>query len=136
MRKFRLPQCPYCGKKVNPFYAWYRRTQGEYICPRCQGVSNIFIDRAAYLLGGAAVLLGVLAFVITRVVQDQSFHPLHLLWIVLPFFLFSIVSLFLVRLKKPILRRRETPQEPARRASQEEAAGARPAPGEGRHVRR
>ena len=34
MKGFRMPVCPYCGKKVDLITTWMLRRQGEYRCPR------------------------------------------------------------------------------------------------------
>ena len=134
MKKFGLPQCPYCGRKVNPFYAWVLRTQGEYICPSCKGVSNIVLSPLAKLLGAGAAIVGIIVFVIALLDKETDLPLFYLLWIMAPFVLFSILSAFCVQLKKPILRRREAPgqqqRKPAPNAAQRSpgaAQAARPA---------
>lgn len=127
MKNFGLPQCPYCERKINPFYAWYLRTQGEYICPSCKGVSNITISPVAKVLGVAAVIAGILVFAVALLDQETDFPIFYALWIMLPFALFSILSAFCVQLKKPILRKRTAPagQRPAGQ-QRPGAAGQRP----------
>lgn len=128
MKKFGLPQCPYCGRKVNPFYAWVLRTQGEYICPSCKGVSNIVLSPLAKLLGAGAAIVGILVFVIALLDKETDLPLFYLLWIMAPFVLFSILSAFCVQLKKPILRRREAPgqqqRKPAPNAAQRSPGAA------------
>ena len=130
MSKIRLPQCPYCGKKVNPIVAWTLRTQGEFICPACGGVSNIAIDPVAKALGVLAAVLGVVLFG-AGIVMGEGLPIVEILVIMAPFVLFSILSTFFVRLKKPILRRREKPAQrtarPVRSAAGQSAARPRPA---------
>ena len=127
MKNFGLPQCPYCERKINPFYAWYLRTQGEYICPSCKGVSNITISPVAKVLGVAAVIAGILVFAVALLDQETDFPIFYALWIMVPFALFSILSAFCVQLKKPILRKRTAPagQRPAGQ-QRPGAAGQRP----------
>lgn len=127
MKRFGLPQCPYCEKKVNPLYAWYLRTQGEYICPKCGGVSNIVLDPLVKVLGVAAILLGVVFFIVAMFDQTDAIPVKYALLIAAPFVLFSIVSAFFVHLKRPVLRKRE----PARPQG---AAQSRPASQQGRPV--
>ena len=102
MKQFGLPQCPYCGKKINPFYAWYLRTQGEYICPACGGVSNIGLTGAAKVSGAVVAAIDLVVFVIAML--DQSHEPPfgYLIAMIVPFLLFTILSAFMVRLKKPV----------------------------------
>ena len=134
MKKFGLPQCPYCGRKVNPFYAWVLRTQGEYICPSCKGVSNIVLSPLAKLLGAGAAIIGILVFVIALLDKETDLPIFYLLWIMAPFVLFSILSAFCVQLKNPNQRRREAtgrqqrkPAPNAAQRSQGAAQAARPA---------
>lgn len=140
MKRFGLPQCPYCEKKVNPLYAWYLRTQGEYICPKCGGVSNIVLDPLVKVIGVAAILLGLVFFIVAMVDQTDAIPVKYALLIAAPFVLFSIVSAFFVHLKRPVLRKREParPQGAAqgRSASQQNrpAAQGRPASQQGRPV--
>ncbi len=105
MKKFQLARCPYCGKKLNPAMSWYMKTQGEYICPKCGGISNVALDPAVYILACAAILLSLAAFLITRAVNN-IFSVSAFLYMTGPVFLFSLASAFLVRLKKPILRKK------------------------------
>lgn len=124
MKQFGLPQCPYCGKKINPFYAWYLRTQGEYICPACGGVSNIGITGAAKISGALVVVIDLVIFGIAML--DQSHEPPfgYLIAMAAPFLLFTILSAFMVRLKKPVLRRKEPPQTPGQSAGTAQRPGA------------
>ena len=105
MKKFQLARCPYCGKKLNPAMSWYMKTQGEYICPKCGGISNVALDPAVYILACAAILLSLAAFLITRAVNN-IFSVSAFLYMTGPVFLFSLASAFLVRLKKPIPRKK------------------------------
>ena len=103
MKKFRLPRCPYCGKKLNPLYSWYLKNQGEYLCPKCGGISNVILDPAVYILGNGAVILALIGFLITRI-SGNVFDLTVLLWLVLSFFVFFVLCRFLVGLEKPLLR--------------------------------
>ena len=44
MQYFGVPRCPYCKKRVNLIRTWSLKRQGEYRCPRCGGISNIFLS--------------------------------------------------------------------------------------------
>ena len=101
MKKFRLPRCPYCGKKINPLYSWYLKNQGEFLCPKCGGISNIILDPAVYILGSAAVIVSLIGFLVTRI-GGNVFNLTVFLWLVLPYFVFSVLCCFLVRRKKPL----------------------------------
>lgn len=128
MKQFGLLQCPYCGKKINPFYAWYLRTQGEYICPSCGGVSNIGITGAAKASGAAVAVIDLVIFVIAML--DQSHEPPfgYLIAMIVPFLLFTILSAFMVRLKKPVLKKKEPPGNADRTGGMPQRTGAQRQP--------
>lgn len=108
MRKFRKPKCPYCGKKLSLPNTWLLKKQGEYICPKCGGISNIVLDRSIYPFAFVAVILGSVFFIISFI-NIVEFSIWMLLLVILPFFLFFLISVFLVRLKKPVVRNVKTP---------------------------
>lgn len=106
MKKFRKPRCPYCGDKISLANAWALRTRGEYLCPKCGGISNVVIDRLLYLFAFLAILTGAVFFTLGFV----KLVPLDIwliLLVILPFLLFYLMSVFLVRLKKPSVRKRQ-----------------------------
>ena len=63
-KKFRKAQCPYCGKTINPLKSWLLKNQGEYICKKCGGRSNIVLDPAIYMLAFGAVAIDIIIFLI------------------------------------------------------------------------
>lgn len=126
MKKFKLTSCPYCGKKINPLHSWYLKNQGEFLCPKCGGISNIVLDPAVYILGSAAVIAALSIFLITRIVGD-IFSISVFLWMIIPFFLFSVLCCFLVRLKKPILRKKNNQGQRGPSRPSGPAGAARPA---------
>ena len=121
MKKFRKAQCPHCGKKIGVLNAWVLKTQGEYKCPKCGGYSNIQLDSAVYLLAVIAAVLSAIFFII-HFLLIQRFSWISLCLVVFPFLLFFLLSPFLVRLRKPTVRRKEPteqqkPQPPAQEAA-------------------
>lgn len=108
MRKFRKPRCPYCGKKIGLASAWALRTQGEYLCPKCGGISNIVLDPGIYLLAFAAILVSAVFFTLA-LLNFVAFDLWLLLLVLLPFLLFYLISAFLVRLRKPPARKGPPP---------------------------
>lgn len=108
MKKFRKPRCPHCGNKIGYMRAWVLKTQGEYLCPKCGAISNIVLDRLAYLLAFLAVLVSAVFFALGMI----GLLPVDiwlLLLVFLPFLLFYLIAVFLVRLKKPAVRKRRAP---------------------------
>ena len=104
MKSFRKPVCPYCGKKVDRLTTWMLRRQGEYRCPRCRGVSTIVLDMKTSFLAVAAVITALLIFLIIRVIL-QKVTLWTIFWVLIPFLIFYILSVFLVRLKRPVVRK-------------------------------
>lgn len=116
MMKLCKPRCPYCGKKVNYANTWVLKTQGEYLCPKCGGISNIVLDRGVYFLAFLAILASS-AFFLLSFLKFLPFDFWLFLLVILPFFLFFLISVFLVRLKKPGPRRAPPPEKPVRGSS-------------------
>ena len=49
MQYFGIPTCPYCKKHVNLVRTWRLKREGEYKCPRCGGISNIYLSPLVYV---------------------------------------------------------------------------------------
>ena len=105
MKKFRKAQCPYCGRKVSLLSTCFLRTQGEYKCPKCGGFSNIQLDGAAILFGFLAIFISGIFFVV-QYFYIKTFNWQILFFVIFPFVLFYIFSIFLVRLRKPVMQNR------------------------------
>lgn len=116
MSKFRLPQCPYCGKKVNPLLGWYLKFQGQYHCSKCGGTSNVVLDSAVYIVAGVAVILSLVLLLIC-ILLKKIFGLWGALLVIIPFLIFTVLSVFLVRLKKPV---RKVPKGSPRPTEQSE----------------
>jgi membrane protein implicated in regulation of membrane protease activity len=87
---------------------WALKTQGEYRCPKCGGISNIVLDRLLYLFAFLAILVSAIFFAV-GFIGLLSLDIWLLLLVLLPFLLFYLISVFLVRLKKPAVRKRRAP---------------------------
>jgi CXXC-20-CXXC protein len=105
MKKFRKAQCPYCGRKVSLLNSWFLKTQGEYKCPKCGGISNVKMDGAAYLFAALAVVLSGVFFTF-YILFIKMFSWTFLVLVLVPFFLFYLISVFLVRLRKPVMKKK------------------------------
>jgi len=104
MRYFGIPTCPYCKKRVNLIRTWSLKRQGEYQCPRCGGISNIFLSPLIHVFAVLAVFSGgALYFFHKFILNDIS---LTTVWqILIPFALFFLLSLFMVYLAKPVIKK-------------------------------
>ena len=108
MKKFRKPRCPHCGHKVGLLKTWTLRTQGEYLCPQCGKISNIVLDRLIYLFSFLAITISAIFFFL-GFIGILSLDIWMILLVLLPFLLFYLISVFLVRLNKPPVRKRPIP---------------------------
>lgn len=122
MRYFGVPTCPYCKKRVNLIRTWSLKRQGEYLCPRCGGASNIYLSPLIYVLALLAVFSsGVLYFFHKYVLDDITLETG--IYVFLPFAGFFLFSLFMVYLEKPVIKK-------VSRAEYEKRRRFRPASGE------
>lgn len=104
MRYFGVPSCPYCKKRVNLIRVWSLKRQGEYQCPRCGGISNIFLSPLIHVFAVLAVFSGGAVYFFHKFVLNDI--SLETLWqVFLPFALFFLLSLFLVYLAKPVIKK-------------------------------
>lgn len=104
MRYFGIPTCPYCKKRVNLVRTWSLKRQGEYQCPRCGGISNIYLSPLIYVFGLLAVFAGgAMYFFHKFVLDDISLSTVFQVF--LPFAIFFLLSLFMVYLEKPVIKK-------------------------------
>lgn len=128
MQYFGVPRCPYCRKRVNLIRTWSLKRQGEYKCPRCGGISNVFLSPLVYVFALLAVFCGGAVYFFHRFILNDIdlFTGLQ---VIIPFGVFFLLSLFMVYLEKPVIkkvekkgRKRKGPANPR------EERGRRPAP--------
>lgn len=119
MQYFGVPICPYCKKRVNLIRTWSLKKEGEYRCPRCQGISNIYLSPLVYVFALLAVFSGLAIYFFHKfILNDVS--PSIIIQIIIPFVLFFLISLFLVYLEKPVIKK--APLEEERRGTGKERA--------------
>lgn len=104
MHYLGVPACPYCKKRVNLIRTWSLKRQGEYQCPRCGGISNIFLSPLVYVLALLAVFAGgAMYFFHKFVLDDISLETA--VYVFIPFAVFFLLSLFMVYLEKPVIKK-------------------------------
>lgn len=104
MQYFGVPTCPYCKKRVNLIRTWSLKRQGEYQCPRCGGISNIFLSPLIYVFALLAVFAGGAVYFFHKfVLDDISLSTVG--QVLIPFAVFFLLSLFLVYLAKPVIKK-------------------------------
>lgn len=119
MQYFGVPRCPYCKKRVNLIRTWSLKRQGEYKCPRCSGISNIYLSPLIYVFALIAIFAGGAIYFFYKFVLNEI-SLMTVIQVVIPFVIFFLLSLFLVYLQKPVIkkapmkRRRGGPNNPVR----------------------
>ena len=68
MQYIGIPTCPYCKKRVNIIRVWSMKKHGEFMCPRCKGISNIFISPIVYISAILAVAASFLIYFFSKFV--------------------------------------------------------------------
>ena len=106
MKPLDLPSCPFCGRRVNPIRAWYLKKEGEYRCPRCGNYSNVLLAPITPYLGALAVIISIIIFLITRALKKEVEFT-NVIMVLIPFFIFFFLSVFFIRLRKPVYRKKE-----------------------------
>ena len=104
MQYFGVPKCPYCKKRVNFIRTWSLKRQGEYRCPRCGGISNIFLSPLVYVFALLAVFCGGAVYFFHRFILDDV-DLTTCLQVLIPFAVFFLLSLFMVYLAKPVIKK-------------------------------
>jgi len=111
MRKFRKAQCPYCGRKVSLISSWFLKTQGEYQCPKCGAFSNIQLDGTVAFFAVITVFLSAVIIAV-QMLLIQQFNFIVLILFIIPYVLFYAFSVFLIRLQKPVSKKKPPTQRP------------------------
>lgn len=104
MHYFGVPTCPYCKKRVNLIRTWSLKRQGEYQCPRCGGISNIYLSPLVYVLALLAVFSGGAMYFFHKFVLDDIALDTAV-YVFIPFAVFFLFSLFMVYLEKPVIKK-------------------------------
>lgn len=122
MKYIGVPRCPYCNKRVGFIRTWRLKREGEYKCPRCSGISNIYLSPLIYVLAVLAVFAsGMLYFFHKFILSDMELTTA--IEVAVPFALFFLLSLFMVYLEKPQLKK--VAKKPGQGAPRQ-MSGARP----------
>ena len=123
MQYFGVPRCPYCKKRVNLIRTWSLKRQGEYQCPRCGGISNIYLSPLIYVFALLAVFsAGAVYFFHKFILNDVDLTTCF--QVILPFVVFFLLSLFMVYLAKPVIKR-VSREESGKKGKKHPAADAR-----------
>lgn len=104
MRYFGIPHCPYCRKRVNFLRTWSLRKQGEYKCPRCGGISNIYHSPLIWVFAVLAIFCGGAIYFFYKFILE-AVEIKTVLYVTVPFMAFFLLSFFMVYLKQPVIKK-------------------------------
>lgn len=89
---------------MNLIRVWRLKKRGEYICPRCKGISNIYHSPLIYALALLCCAAGFLiVFAENYISRTSDLNTVVKVFI--PFAVFYFFSLFMVYLEKPIIKK-------------------------------
>ena len=91
-------------KRVNLIRTWSLKRQGEYRCPRCGGISNIYLSPLVYVFALVAVFAGVAIYFFHKFILDDITLTTGI-QVIIPFAVFFLLSLFMVYLAKPVIKK-------------------------------
>lgn len=91
-------RCPYCGKKISYFKAFFIRRRGEYFCKKCKKESNIHIKKTIWLFFIFVLLMSLAIMGYYTFFTDRE-NLWFLLFVVVPFIVFYLFSPLFVRLR-------------------------------------
>lgn len=106
--KSYLPVCPYCGRPVSFFEAWFLHTQGEYTCEKCGLSSNIRYHSQIYITAALASFVSTMLVFAQSILKTQG-SVIDILAVALPFLLFYAAIPFMMNLEKIPEKRRNEP---------------------------
>lgn len=103
--------CPHCGKGANYFYVWSIKSKGEYLCKKCGNCSDIRLSGALIAMGWGSVLLAA-AMLALFILTDCNYIFLLPLMLA-PFFVFTVIAPFFVKLRKIGEKKKRSGAKPA-----------------------
>lgn len=103
MLKWKLPHCPYCGKKVDFLTAWVEKTEGEFKCRYCGKASDIKFSDSVIKV---SIICEIIAFAIVLLCMflSNEFTLYGAFLVLLPFIYFYIRAPYMMELE--IIRKR------------------------------
>ncbi len=104
MKYIGIPTCPYCKKRVNLLRVWSLKKHGEFMCPRCKGISNIYLSPFVYLIAFLAIAISFLIYFFSRFILE-NLTLVTPIYVFIPFAAFFLLSLFMVYLQKPVIKK-------------------------------
>lgn len=94
----KLTKCPYCGKKLTYFQAFFNRTRGEFFCNKCKKESNILIKKTLLIPFFIALLFSLVILFAFFFMTDKT-NLWFMLYVIIPFIGFYLLTPLFVVLK-------------------------------------
>lgn len=91
-------RCPYCGKKISYFKAFFIRRRGEHFCKKCKKESNIHIKKSIWIFFIFVLLMSLAIMGYYTFFTDRE-NLWFLLLVAIPFIIFYLFSPLFVRLR-------------------------------------
>lgn len=104
MKNIGYSKCPYCHKGINPIRLWSLKNHGEYMCPRCKGISNIYLSPLIYVLAAITISASIMIYFVEVNVWNAISYMTPIK-VFIPYAIFYLCSIFLIYFKKPVIKR-------------------------------
>ena len=94
----KLTKCPYCGKQMTYFQAFFNRTRGEFFCNKCKKESNILIKKTLLIPFFIALFLSLL-ILFSFFFMTEKTNLWFMFFVAIPFIGFYAFTPFFVVLR-------------------------------------
>lgn len=91
-------RCPYCGKRMSYFSAFFSRRKAEYVCPRCGKESRVVISKIIIPIFIIAAVISLAVIGLWFLLKLLS-NPLGILLVAAPLVIFALISPKFVQLE-------------------------------------
>lgn len=93
----KLANCPYCKRKMSYLSALLHKTDGEYVCSRCERESNLYIKKRLFTLFGITMAVALI-ILICYLSFGNAESLLGIFLVSIPFIIFFFITPFFIRL--------------------------------------
>ena len=94
----KISKCPYCGKKLTYFQAYFLHNRGEFFCNKCKKESNVLIKKVLLIPFIIALLLSLLILALFLFMTDRT-NLWFMFFVAVPFIGFYMLTPFFIDLK-------------------------------------
>ena len=96
--KRQKQRCPYCGKRMSYFSAFFSRRKAEYVCTRCGKESRVVISKVIIPIFIIAAVISLAVIGVWFLFRMLS-NPLGIVLVAAPLFVFLLISPKFVQLE-------------------------------------